>query len=99
MAKKKITSRVKRKPVRNYRSGRPNKTRTTFVALAIGDPSPGLKTLRVFLTFASAFKLASVLSGSSSLLFLLLTLTTLVEILDDDPDEHVEYEERDQQQE
>jgi hypothetical protein len=35
-------------------------------------------------------------SGSSSFLLLLLALATLVEILDDDPDEHVENKESDE---
>jgi len=39
------------------------------------------------------------LRGPSRLLFLFLTLATLVKVLDDDPDKHVEHEERDQQQE
>jgi len=36
---------------------------------------------------------------SSSLLLALLRLSTLVEVLDDDSDEHVEYEEPDEEQE
>jgi len=37
--------------------------------------------------------------GATSLLLLFLTLSTFVEVLDDDADEHVEYEEGDKQQE
>jgi len=53
----------------------------------------------ITLTSAFAVEFLGMFDGASRLLFPLLSLTTLVEVLDDDPDEHVEHEETDQQQE
>ena len=50
-------------------------------------------------TFSLAVDLAGVEGSASCLLLLFLALSTLVEVLDDDADEHVEYEEGDEQQE
>jgi len=58
----------------------------------------GRRKVRQVLTFASTFKLLGVLRGASCLLLLFLALSALVEVFDDDADEHVEYEERDEQQ-
>ena len=56
-------------------------------------------TVRLTRTFTLLVESFGVSGFASSLLFLLLTLAALVEVFDDDADEHVEYEEADEQQE
>jgi len=51
------------------------------------------------LTFSFALNLLGVSVFSSRLLLVLLTLSTLVKVLDDDSDEHVKHKESDEQQE
>ena len=53
----------------------------------------------LFFTFALVFQFARVSRVAPGFLFLLLTLTALVEVLDDDADEHVEHEEADEKEE
>lgn len=52
-----------------------------------------------FRTFALLVESFGVSGFTSSLLFLLLTFTTFVEVLNDNANKHVQYEEADQQQE
>jgi len=53
----------------------------------------------ITLTSALAVEFLGMFDGPPCLLLSFLSLATLVEVLDDDPDEHVEHEETDQQQE
>ena len=51
------------------------------------------------LTLSLSFQFSRVYCRSPRLLLLLLALATLVEVLDDDPDEHVQDEESDEEKE
>src|SRR6218665_974587 len=61
---------------------------------------PSMLHLAVFmaLTFPLSVELLGVLGRSSCLLFSFLALSTLVKILDDDSDEHIEHKETDEKQ-
>lgn len=60
------------------------------------DDTNSTRCVLYTLTLALVFEFLGVSSLTSCLLFLLLTLATLVEVLDDDADEHIQNEESDQ---